>query len=85
MALEDVQMKTVALKCSACLRIMGDPVRQVLRGGLGRSKTNLRRGEQVALLSEEQREPARKRASRSTQRRASGSTRWGVNNFLGTE
>ncbi|KAI9980453.1 hypothetical protein PInf_026347 [Phytophthora infestans] len=51
MALEDVRMKTVVLKC-ACLRITGNPVRQVLRGGLGRSQTNLRRGEQVALLSE---------------------------------
>ncbi|EEY67472.1 uncharacterized protein PITG_17566 [Phytophthora infestans T30-4] len=54
MALEDVQMKTVALKCSAGLRITGDPVRQVLRGGLGRPQRNLRKGEQVALLSGEQ-------------------------------
>ncbi|KAF4141517.1 hypothetical protein GN958_ATG09315 [Phytophthora infestans] len=53
-SLEDVQMKTVALKCSACLRSTGDPVRQVLRGGLGRSQRNLRKGEQVALLSGEQ-------------------------------
>lgn len=58
MALEDVQMKTVALKCGACLRITLDSVRQLLRGGLGRSQANLRRGDQVALLSEEQRESA---------------------------
>ncbi|KAF4137182.1 hypothetical protein GN958_ATG13650 [Phytophthora infestans] len=54
MALEDVQMKTVTLKCSAFLRITGDPVRQVLKGGFGRSQNNLLRGEQVALLSGEQ-------------------------------
>ncbi|KAF4137584.1 hypothetical protein GN958_ATG13224 [Phytophthora infestans] len=39
MALEDVQTKTVVLKCSACLRITGDPVIQV-RVGLGRSQKN---------------------------------------------